>query len=205
MHQEHKTKSALVIFAVASTRGQDNLRMHVAPFLTAWNAAKQATQEIMGIHTPLCKIPAPSTSKTTNVNAPRDLQTMLPKIGKQAVPQGYTHMHTDGTPFPCTTSILPKNGIQLYTEGSSMEGAYGSSCMGAGLYNATTCDCTRINAGGRESTYTNSRTELVALLVALERHLAGTRLDIYTDIMCSIHNTRKMLDKPHIMREMEHM
>ena len=205
-HQEHKSKkTATIIFAVTNAGGQEHLSNNAASFLAAWNAAKQATRGRMGTYTPLRSINAPKNKKApTMVKASRNLQPLLQKMGKQAEPRGYERMQTNSAIFPCTTSILPKNGVQLYTDGSSMKGADGSSCIGAGVYNATTGECTRINPGGRGSSYTNNRAELVAALVAMEGHPAETDLTIYTDSLCSIQNIRKMLDKPHLMQESKH-
>jgi ribonuclease HI len=76
--------------------------------------------------------------------------------------------------------------------------------IGAGVYNATTKGCTRINPGGKGSTHTNNRAELVALHVALVSYPVDQDLTIYTDSLCSIQNTRKMLDTPHQMKESKH-
>ena len=101
---------------------------------------------------------------------------------------------------PCTTSTLPEHGIQLYTDGSSMKGADDSNVIGAGVYNATTQGCTRINPMGKGSTNTNSMAELVALHVAPTSYPAEQSLAIYTDSML-IQNTRHMVDTPHMMKE----
>jgi ribonuclease HI len=154
---------------------------------------------LKGIH------PAKNKAPVKN-QAPKSLHPLLNKTGKLQIPQG--HMHTStldmATTFPCTTSILPKHGIQLYTDGSSIKGAEGTASIGAGVYNATTKGCTRINPGGKGSTHTNNRAELVALLVALMAHATDTDLTIYTDSLCSIQNIRQMLDRPHMMRESKH-
>jgi ribonuclease HI len=138
--------------------------------------------------------------------APKNLHPLLNKTGKLPTPPGHTHTSTMNmaTAFPCTASILPKHGIQLYTDGSSIKGAEGTTSIGAGVYNATTKGCTRINPGGKGSTHTNNRAELVALLVALQAHALGTDLTIYTDSLCSIQNIRQMMDRPHMMRESKH-
>jgi ribonuclease HI len=127
-------------------------------------------------------------------------------MGTTTIPHGWTHCHAidAAATFPCTTSTLPKHGIQLYTDGSSTKGPDGSNVIGAGVYNATTQECTRINPGGMGSTHTNNRAELVALHVAMTSHPADQDLTIYTDSLCSIQNTRKMLDRPHQMQESKH-
>ena len=85
------------------------------------------------------------------IQAPKKLQPLLKHMGTTPIPQGHRHNHTIDTVavFPCITSILPKHGIQLFTDGSSMKGTDGSNVIGAGVYNATTNSCTRINPGGR--------------------------------------------------------
>ena len=85
-----------------------------------------------------------------------------------------------------------------------MKGADGSVNIGAGVYNATTKSCTRINPGGKGSTHTNNRAELIALHAALTAYPADQDLTIYTDSLCSIQNIKKMMDKPDMMRESNH-
>ncbi len=72
------------------------------------------------------------------------------------------------------------------------------------MYNATTKGYTRINPGGKGSTHTNNRAELVAFHEALMAYAADKDLIIYTDSLCSIQNIRQMLDRPHRMRESKH-
>ena len=183
------------------------MQEHSTPFLAAWNTAKRAVQGNTCTITTLRSMQTPKKGPPARkVQAPKSLHPLLNKTGKMPVPTGHMHSNTIDISaiFPCNTSILPKHGIQLYTDGSSMKGGGGTTSIGAGIYNATTKGCTRINPGGKGSTHTNNRAELVALQVALLTFPADQDTTIYTDSLCSIQNIRQMLDKPHMMRESKH-
>jgi ribonuclease HI len=106
--------------------------------------------------------------------------------------------------FPCTQPLQPQTGFQIYTDGSQLKNRDGTTSLGAGMHNATTGQNVRINPGGLDSTYTNNRAELVAIMVALATHPDDADLTIYTDSLGSLQNIRKQIDHPSRLRECKH-
>ena len=205
-HQDAMPRpKALHVIAITNRAGWDTyIEPHKDSFPAAWQHAMTNTsqtgtkprriQSIRGSpHHAQAAIPTVHPHKALRALLPQTPPTHPGLPARRPAPD----LHT----FPCTVSTLPKFGIQLYTDGSSTDQPDRPNLLGAGIYNATNQTGTRINPGGKDTTRTNNRAEMVALYTAIRIHMEADTITIYTDSLCSIQHIQTMLNNPARLRE----
>ncbi len=102
---------------------------------------------------------------------------------------------------PCTQPLATNPDQSIYTDGSSLKTPEGGSKIGAAIYISSRNGPGKvrlIDPCGKGPTNTINRAELSAIHLALHPEVLdpSAHVTIYTDIKCSIHCIRKMLDSP---------
>jgi ribonuclease HI len=95
----------------------------------------------------------------------------------------------------------------VYTDGSCIKVKDAEQRIGAAVYIGKSGATIRVNPDGKGPTNTINRAELSAIHIALtHKDVAAEDEDIhlYTDSMCSIHMTRRILDAPWTLKESKH-